>query len=141
MIYLIDTHALWHHASNGDGLSSLASTRMDEARLDDLWVLDVSLYELARHMAVGRIKTDDPPGELAKIENTYPILHSNAAIAWKSASMDWPKRDGKRGQHLDPADRAIFAAAVLYQLTVVSADAEMHHYAPAAGVSLLWGAE
>ena len=137
MIYLLDTHALWHHAADGDELSSHAAARLDTARLEDLCVLDVSLYELARHMAVGRIEVDDPLQTLATIERSYPILHSNAAIAWKSASMDWPKRNGK-GQHLDSADRAIFAAAILHSLTVVSADKEMYDHAPAAGVSLLW---
>ena len=137
MIYLLDTHALWHHASDGGELSVLAATRLDEARLEDLCVLDVSLYELARHMAVGRIEVADPLATLATIESSYPILRSNAAIAWKSASMDWPRRNG-RGQHLDPADRAIFAAAMLHDLTVVSADKEMHDHGTAAGVPLLW---
>jgi len=42
MIYLLDTHALWHHASDGDELSPLAATRLDEARLDDLCILRTS---------------------------------------------------------------------------------------------------
>jgi len=100
-------------------------------------VLDVSLYELARHMAVGRIEVEDPPRTLAKIRGNYPILRSDAAIAWKSASMDWPKRKG-RGQHLDPADRALFAAAMIHGLTIVSADKEIHAHGPAAGVTILW---
>lgn len=137
MIYLLDTHTLWHHASNGGELSSLAKERLNEARLEDLNVLDISLYELARHMAVGRILVDDPLLTLSKIERSYPVLHSDAAIAWKSASMDWPKHNGK-GQHLDPADRAIFAAAIIHGLTVVTADKEMHDHGPVAGVSLLW---
>ncbi|NBB78186.1 MAG: PIN domain-containing protein [Verrucomicrobia bacterium] len=137
MIYLLDTHALWHHASNSPGLSPCAAARLDEAPLEDLCVLDVSLYELARHMAVGRLQLDDPEHALEIIESNYPILRSNAAIAWKSAAMDWPKQNQK-GQHLDPADRAIFATAMLYHLTVVSADSEMHHHGPAVGVSLLW---
>jgi len=37
MIYLLDIHALWHHASDGGELSSLAAARLDEARLEDLW--------------------------------------------------------------------------------------------------------
>ncbi|MFU8847697.1 MAG: PIN domain-containing protein, partial [Opitutales bacterium] len=119
------------------GLSPRAAFCLDEAQLKDLCVLDVSLYELARHMAVGRIEVDDPERTLITLENSYPILRSGAAIAWKSASLDWPKRNGK-GQHLDPADRAIFAAAMLQKLTIVSADKEMHAYGPAAGVPLLW---
>lgn len=137
MTYLLDTHTLWHHASGGDELSPQAAARINEAAVTDLCVLDISLYELARHMAMGRIEVEDPLETLTVIEDNYPILRSNAAIAWKSASMDWPKQNGK-GQHLDPADRAIFAAALLFQLTVVSADKEMHHHGPAAGVSLLW---
>ena len=137
MIYLLDTHTLWHHASGGDELSPRAASRINEAAVEELCVLDISLYELARHMEVGRIEVDDPLRTLETIENNYPVLHSNAAIAWTSASMDWPKRNSK-GQHLDPADRAIFAAALLYGLTVLSADKEMHHHGPAAGVNVLW---
>jgi len=137
MIYLLDTHALWYHAWDGGELSPVAEAQVDEAKLEDLCVLDVSLYELARHMAVGRIEVENPLRALTTIENNYPILRSDAAIAWKSASLDWPKRNGK-GQHLDPADRAIFAAAILYGLTVVSADQEMHNHGPIAGVSILW---
>lgn len=137
MIYLLDTHALWHHASGSDELSPIAAARLDEANLEDLCILDVSLYELARHMAVGRIEVEDPLRTLAIIESTNPVLRSNSAIAWTSASMDWPKRNGK-GQHLDPADRAIFAAALLHKLNIISADQEMHHHALAVGVSLLW---
>jgi PIN domain nuclease of toxin-antitoxin system len=137
MIYLLDTHALWHHASDGGGLSPLAADRLDAARVDDLSVLDVSLYELARHMAVGRIEVEDPVRTLATIERSYPILHSNATIAWESASMDWPKRNGK-GQHLDPADRALMATALLHKLVLVSADREMHAHGPKAGVTILW---
>ena len=137
MIYLLDTHTLWHHASDGDGLSPLAAALLDAANLEDICILDVSLYELARHMAVGRIEVDNPPQMLAIIEKAYPVERSNASIAWTSASMNWPRRNGK-GQHLDPADRAIFAAAILSGLTVISADEEMHHYGPRAGVSVLW---
>lgn len=137
MIYLLDTHALWHHASDGDGLSPRAAFCLDEAPLKDLCILDVSLYELARHMAVGRIEVDDPERTLITLQNSYPILRSDAIIAWKSASLDWPKRNAK-GQHLDPADRAIVAAAMLQKLTIVTADKEMHAFGPTAGVPLLW---
>lgn len=37
-----------------------------------------------------------------------------------------------------PADRAIFAPALLYFLTIVSGDQEMHHHDPAAGANVLW---
>ena len=137
MIYLLDTHALWQHAADSDELSARAASLLDEAQLQELCVLDVSLYELARHMAVGRIEVEDPLRTLAIIGENYPIMHSDARIAWTSTSMDWPKRNDK-GQHLDPADRAIFAAALLHKLTIISADREMHHHAPRAGVSILW---
>lgn len=137
MMYLLDTHALWHHASDGDELSPLAAARLDEANVEDIGILDVSLYEMARHMALGRIEVENPLQTLAIIEQAYPVKRSSASIAWTSATMDWPKRNGK-GQHLDPADRAIFAAAILEGLTVVSADKEMHHFGPCVGVPVVW---
>jgi PIN domain nuclease of toxin-antitoxin system len=135
--YLLDTHALWHHASDGDGLSERAAICLDGSAVEDLVVLDVSLYELARHIAVGRIEVESPLQTLATIERSYPMLHSDAEIAWNSASLDWPKRKGA-GQHLDPADRAIMAAAIIHNLTIVTADEEIHHYAAKAGVEVLW---
>ena len=137
MKYLLDTHALWEHASDGDGLSSRAAACIDEAPVTDLLVLDVSLYELARHLAVGRIEADSPPRALARIERAYPVLHSDAEIAWLAASLDWPKRRGA-GQHLDPADRALVAAAILHELTLLTADKEMHHFAAKQNVRVLW---
>lgn len=136
-MYLLDTHALWHHASNGDGLSPRVARELDEALVADLLVLDVSLYELARLIAIGRINVKAPLQTLATIEGSYPILHSDAEIAWKSASLDWPKRRGS-SQHLDPADRAIVAAALIHNLILVSADQEIHHFAGKMGFTVLW---
>ena len=137
MKYLLDTHALWHYASDGDGLSSHAAECLDNSLVEDLVVLDISLYELARHMATGRIEVESPLQTLATIERTFPILHSDAAIAWKSAQLDWSKQRGS-GQHLDPADRALMAAAILHRLTIVTADKEIHDYAGKADVQILW---
>ncbi len=137
MKYLLDTHALWHYASDGDGLSSRAAECLDNSPVGDLVVLDISIYELARHMAIGRVEVESPLQALATIEGSFPILHSDAAIAWKSAQLDWPKRRGN-GQHLDPADRSIMAAAILHDLTIVTADKKIHHFASNVGVSVLW---
>lgn len=135
--FLLDTHALWHHASDGDGLSGKAAQCLDESPVTNLLVLDVSLYELARHFFNGRIEVNSPLQTLSIIEHSYPILHSDAEIAWKSAELDWAKRRGV-AQHLDPADRAIMAAAILHNLTIVTADREIHHYAAQMGVRVLW---
>jgi len=135
--YLLDTHVVWHHAINSPALSGKASEAIDEAPIEDLVVLDISLYELARHLAVGRIETDSPEHALRQLERAYPILHSDATIAWQSASLDWPKRRGK-SQHLDPADRAIVAAALLHDLTLITADKEIHHIAGKLDLKVLW---
>ena len=137
MKYLLDTHALWHYASDGDGLSTRAFECLDNSVVEDLVVLDISLYELARHMAIGRVEVESPLHALATIEGSFPILHSDATVAWKSAQLDWPKRRGN-GQHLDPADRAIVAAAMIHGLIIVTADKEIHHYAGKAHVQVLW---
>jgi PIN domain nuclease of toxin-antitoxin system len=106
-MYLLDTHALWHHASNGDGLSPRVARRLDESLVTDLLVLDVSLYELARLIAIGRIKVEAPLQTVATIEESYPILHSDAEIAWKSASLDWPKRRGSSGAVAQLEERVV----------------------------------
>lgn len=138
MKFLLDTHALWDHATgNREALPTGVVQALAVCLAKDLHFLDISLYELARHAASGRIHVADPLAGLIKLEHTYARLHSDPDIAWTAASLNWQKRHGQ-GEHLDPADRAILATAKLRDLTLVTADVEMHAFAPTLGVEVFW---
>lgn len=138
MKFLLDTHALWDHATgNRDHLPPAVVQALTTCLAKDLHFLDISLYELSRHLALGRIQVAAPLGALKKMEQIYKGIHSDAEITWMAASLDWQKRNGK-GEHLDPADRAIMATAKLRDLTLVTADREMQAFAPELGVEVFW---
>ena len=87
MKYLLDTHALWQHAAEPDELSKKARSALRAASSSDISFLDISLYELARHFASGEIKTGKPQVVLNFLTESYDMIHTNAEIAWLSASM------------------------------------------------------
>lgn len=137
MKYLLDTHAVWAHATDPDSLSHAARRAIDASLVDDLCFLDVTLYELSRHFAAGRITSKNPESALREISRTYRLIHTDAEIAWRSARIEWPKRLGK-GEHLDPADRALVATAMIHRLVLMTADEEIHHLAKNLKFRVLW---
>ena len=137
MRYLLDTHVVWAHATNPAALSPAARRAIDTSLLEDLCILDVTLYELARHFAAGRISATNPLKAIEAISATYHLIHTDAEIAWCSARMEWPKSHGN-GVHLDPADRAIVAAGRIFGLTILTADEEIQHIAKKQKIRVLW---
>lgn len=137
MRYLLDTHVVWAHATNPASLSPAARTAIDTSPIADLCVLDVTLYELARHFAAGRISAANPLKAIRAIAETYHFIHTDADIAWDSAQLDWQKRN-RKGMHLDPADRALVAACRHLGLVLVTADEEIHHSAKKQKIRVLW---
>jgi len=136
--YLLDTHVIWAHSTDMvKGLPSKVWDALDVNVTKDIFFLDASLYELARHFASGRIVVAEPLEALKLLENNYALIHSNAEIAWTAASLNWQKRNGKC-EHLDPADRAIMATAKILNLNLVTADEEMTAFAPTVGVKVFW---
>jgi len=137
MSILIDTHAAWFYAANNTRLPNHVIDQLDTTDADDLFVLDVTFYEWARLLKVGKIYAENPYGTLKHLERLYQTLASNAEVAWRAATFDWTKRNGKV-PHLDPADRAIMAAAAVGKMTLVTADREMQAFAQTVGVQVLW---
>jgi len=138
MSFLLDTHVLWDHATgNREALPDEVVQTLAVCPARDLHFLDVSLYELARHLAAGRIQVVNPLAVLRKLEQTYERIHSDAGISWTAANLNWPKRNGK-GEHLDPGGRTIVAVAKIQHFTIVSADREIAAYAPSLGVKVFW---
>jgi len=125
MKLLLDTHAvLW--LLNGDErvpgwLRSIAVERS----LNELFVSDVSLWEIAIKSSLGRLEVpDDLPEHLdAAGINELSIKRSHL---WKVRSLEF--------HHNDPFDRLLVAQTLLEDMTLVSRDRDLAAY----GVSLRW---
>ena len=132
MKYLLDTH-IWHRAINdtlrAERPLSAAVTKIFADEPDALALCDVSLLELARHMANAGDSETVCTANMERGCAPLRVLPITPAIAVRSYLLDWPKK-GSGEQHCDPADRLIVATAMLKGLVLVTEDAEMHRRAP-----------
>lgn len=123
---------------SGEGpLGSSAMAMFRQAMIPEVAILDVSLQELARLFAAQRLQATHPLIVLKEAERTYPLLRTDAAVAWRAATLDWTRANGKE-PHRDPADRALVAAALVHGMTLVTGDRELHTYSEVAGFPVLW---
>lgn len=136
MKYLLDTH-IWHRAIDDDKRSreplSPAVIKILQTEPDELALADISLLELARHLANAGNSESVCARMLELGSEPLVILPVTPAIAVRSYALDWRQKGG-RGQHRDPADRLIVATALIHGLTLITEDEQMHH--AAAGWSL-----
>ncbi len=132
MKYLLDTH-IWHRAiDNAKGAAqplSSAVLKLLEDETEQLALCDISLLELARHLADEGNSESACAAAIARGSGSLRVLPISPAIAARSYTLDWPKKNGG-GQHRDPADRLIVATAMIHGLMLVTEDTEMHHRAP-----------
>lgn len=132
MKYLLDTH-IWHRAIDDAKRAaqplSPAILKVLEDEPEQLALCDISLLELARHLADEGNSESACTAAIARGVAALRVLPVTPAIAVRSYVLDWPKKSG-REQHRDPADRLIVATAMLHGLVLVTEDAEMHHRAP-----------
>lgn len=132
MKYLLDTH-IWHRVIDDakrvvQPLSpAVLKVLADEP--EQLALCDISLLELARHLADEGNSESMCAAAIARGAAALRVLPITPAIAVRSYLLDWTKKSG-REQHRDPADRLIVATAMLHGLMLVTEDTEMHHRAP-----------
>lgn len=116
MKLLLDTHIfLW---------SLLEPTRLTKkvaAQLEDpanqLWISPLSTWEVLVLAEKGRIRLDPTAAEwLRQVFRTIPFQEAPLSheIAFHSRTLSLP--------HEDPVDRFLAATAIVYQLTLVTAD-------------------
>ena len=113
---LLDTHVwLWSLVSP-QRLSRKARSALGSAK-NELWLSPVSTWELHVLAERDRVKLDDLPGRWIREAlalspvNEAPLSH---VISIRSREVTLP--------HQDPADRFIVATALVYELTLVTAD-------------------
>lgn len=114
--YLLDTHVWFWYL---DGSERLAPTLRSElgAAADALWLSPVSAWELGMLHARGRVRLEpDPRGWVTDALHAMPITEATLTmeVALRSHELDLG--------HRDPADHFLASTALVYGLTLVTAD-------------------
>ena len=116
MKLLLDTHVFLWSLLDPDRLSPrVAAALEDEA--NQLWLSPIVIWEVLIFAERGRVVLEpDAPTWVRKVLQTIPFHEAPLTheVAIQSRSVDLP--------HQDPADRFLAATALVYDLTLVTAD-------------------
>ena len=136
MKYLLDSHVIDWAAHRDPRLSAKAREIVLTADPGDLAISDVTLTELARHLAAGVIITPLPAAEwLARATRQMVVLPVTREIALHAAFLNWPVA-GK--PHRDSCDRHIVATAAEHKLPLITIDEKMHALVGMRGLKVIW---
>ena len=114
---LLDTHILLWSLLEPGRLSPSVSAALQDAAAE-LWISPISVWETLLLVEKGRIalQSADPESWIRDILSRVPLKEAplNCEIARRSRTVDL--------DHADPADRFIAATALVYGLTLLTAD-------------------
>jgi len=116
---LLDTHILLWGLLDPSKLSRRVAIELESAE-NELWLSPISAWEVLVLVDKGRIALDaEPQAWLRRVAKALalkeaPLTHE---VALRSRLVDVP--------HQDPADRFLAATAVVYGLTLVTADVRL----------------
>ena len=116
MKLLLDTHILLWSLIDPGHLSMRVADELENPS-NELWLSPISTWEIVLLAEKGRIVLDaDPATWLRGVLQRIPFKEAviNHEIAIQSRILDVP--------HQDPADRFLAATAIVYDLTLVTAD-------------------
>ncbi len=119
---ILDTWALIWLAEGSASLSKEARRRIDDAFV--VYVSPISLWEIARKVAGGKLKLPLNPAEWfdrVKEQHNLTLLPLTEAVVFKAAALP--------AIHKDPSDRFIVASAMENNLVIVTADRVIPQYA------------
>jgi PIN domain nuclease of toxin-antitoxin system len=127
--HLLDTHA-WIQRACGERLPPLVDRTLT-AHADSLALADISLWEAAKLIELGRLQLEVPLTEFFRLAITseLTVLPITPAIAEKVTTLQ------SVGFHKDPADQLIVATALVHGLRLVSDDTRIRQWA---GIPMLW---
>lgn len=119
MRLLLDTHIWLWSVLAPERLSDRVASAIDDAGTE-LWLSPVSVWETLLLVEKGRLALDLGGAEwIARRLREVPLY--DAALTREVASASRQVEVG----HQDPADRFLAATAVVYGLTLVTADAQL----------------
>ena len=129
MTHLLDTHA-WIQRACGERLPALVDRTLT-AHADTLALADISLWEAAKLIELGRLQLTVPLAEFFRLALTpeLTVLPITPAIAARVTTLQ------AAGFHKDPADQLIVATALVHGLRLVSDDTRIRRWA---AVPMLW---
>ncbi|MBE7499819.1 MAG: type II toxin-antitoxin system VapC family toxin [Verrucomicrobiales bacterium] len=129
MTHLLDTHA-WIQRACGERLPALVDRTLT-AHADTLALADISLWEAAKLIELGRLQLTVPLDEFFRLALTpeLTVLPITPAIAARVTTLQ------AAGFHKDPADQLIVATALVHGLRLVSDDTRIRRWA---AVPMLW---
>ena len=116
MKLLLDTHILLWSLLEASRLTKRVAAELENAS-NELWVSPLSVWEIITLAEKGRVILEpDPITWIRKVFSTIPLkealLNNEIAIRSRRVSL----------AHKDPVDRFLAATAVVYDLTLVTAD-------------------
>jgi PIN domain nuclease of toxin-antitoxin system len=121
MKLLLDTHIWLWSLFEPARLTNRVATALEDAA-NELWLSPLSVWETLILSEKGRvILTPDPIGWIRNVFRAIPFKEAllNHEIAMQSRLVDL--------SHQDPVDRFLVATAVVYDLTLVTADERLLH--------------
>ena len=116
MKLLLDTHILLWSLLEASRLTKRVAAELENAS-NELWVSPLSVWEIITLAEKGRVILEpDPSTWIRKVFSTVPLkealLNNEIAIRSRRVAL----------AHKDPVDRFLAATAVVYDLTLVTAD-------------------
>ena len=129
MTYLLDTHA-WIQIVCGEKLPPLL-VRTLEANKDSLALADISLWEAAKLIELGRLRLSVPFSEFFRrsLAPELIVLPITPTIAEEVTQLQ------ATGFHKDPADQLIVATARVHGLHLISDDSRIRKWGK---IPMLW---
>ena len=116
MKLLLDTHILLWSFLDPTHLTRQVSAELENPS-NELWLSPISIWELIMLVEKGRvILNSEPVSWIRRILKRIPFTEASITleVAMQSRIVDLP--------HQDPADRFLAATALVYELTLVTAD-------------------
>ncbi len=116
MKLLLDTHVILWSAAEPEKLPSKIAEEL-EKELNELWFSPISVWEILLLAEKGRVVIKaDHEKTIRKMFKKLPFREAviNQEVAIQSRKINLP--------HQDPADRFLAATAIVYDLTLVTAD-------------------